>query len=719
MAMLAEQRSKRKWTLNPRGKYWSEDSNKYGQKMLEKMGWTSGSGLGKHEQGTTKHVHLQVKNDTAGLGYNISHLDKAWTEHQDSFNDFLQKLQVDQDNVVQTERSKSDLSGKSLELKSKQSRTRVHYQKFTRGKDINKYSSKDLANIFGQKELNINNTDQDKQNNYEDNTDPIGTQDNRGGIIAINGGNMAEYFMKKKQGLSLTYGNEKHQDNNLETESEYVGFGFTSTSTKVQPHNNEEHKESQNICNYAFENPCLQINSPENSLNSNSKSKSCKRRKSVDNEFNLNNKAKKFKDMNDSEYKNGVVNDGLNLDCQTNETCNGKEFEVSRIQFGLTNSALDLSDEADDKKRVRFNDHVEYSTDSVKKKKNKNKLDKFEVENKKAKKKKIYDDSVDSAVSSGCVNEALDVEETSEEVHDNEINESKSKKSKKRKGSRRSNLETIVEIPEEDKEAYEERTKNKRPKIIDNIVDNCEPQENILNKKKKKKKHKEKQEIVIDDKNDAQETAIGETISEINTTLEQEECEEDISKKKKKKKKNKDNEQNIEKGEDISQIMTDVSNVENLEDERTNNCETEGETKPVKVKKKKKAKKDSDVNDFATEIVNVKDAEDVFNKENASNLHENEINEPNRKKHERSVDESVSNDSIHNAEIMEKPVKQRNVYRKTPSNSNRRKFHTSSNHWNGRPKMSKKLISFFHRNSVINFPGSNLKEIKGYGANVQ
>ncbi|KOC59995.1 PIN2/TERF1-interacting telomerase inhibitor 1 [Habropoda laboriosa] len=578
MAMLAEQRSKRKWTLNPRGKYWSEDSNKYGQKMLEKMGWTSGSGLGKHEQGTTKHVHLQVKNDTAGLGYNISHLDKAWTEHQDSFNDFLQKLQVDQDNVVQTERSKSDLSGKSLELKSKQSRTRVHYQKFTRGKDINKYSSKDLANIFGQKELNINNTDQDKQNNYEDNTDPIGTQDNRGGIIAINGGNMAEYFMKKKQ---------------------------------------------------------------------------------------------------------------------------------------------DLSDEADDKKRVRFNDHVEYSTDSVKKKKNKNKLDKFEVENKKAKKKKIYDDSVDSAVSSGCVNEALDVEETSEEVHDNEINESKSKKSKKRKGSRRSNLETIVEIPEEDKEAYEERTKNKRPKIIDNIVDNCEPQENILNKKKKKKKHKEKQEIVIDDKNDAQETAIGETISEINTTLEQEECEEDISKKKKKKKKNKDNEQNIEKGEDISQIMTDVSNVENLEDERTNNCETEGETKPVKVKKKKKAKKDSDVNDFATEIVNVKDAEDVFNKENASNLHENEINEPNRKKHERSVDESVSNDSIHNAEIMEKPVKQRNVYRKTPSNSNRRKFHTSSNHWNGRPKMSKKLISFFHRNSVINFPGSNLKEIKGYGANVQ
>ncbi|CAK9812908.1 PIN2/TERF1-interacting telomerase inhibitor 1 [Anthophora plagiata] len=696
MSMLAEQRRKHKWTLNPRGKQWSEDPNKYGQKILEKMGWTNGKGLGVNEQGMTEHVRAQFKNDMAGIGFKKDHLDKAWTEHQDSFNDILQKLQAEQDNgVVQIEESKSELSGKSLELRSKQSRARVHYQKFTRGKDVNKYSSKDLANIFGQKELNISKNDKGKTH-VEETTDSIGIQENRGGVITINGGDMATYFMKKNRGFSLTSGNEERKENDSESEPEHVGFGFTSAYSKAQSRNNEEHKESEDICNYAFENPCIEINSPENNLNSNDT-------------------------VNDSEYKNGVVNDGLNLDCQTNETCNGKEYEVSRVQFGLANSALDLSDEVDDKKRVRFNDHVEYSTDSVKKKKSRSTLDKFEVENKKAKKKKMYDDSVNSSVSSGFVNEALDIEEMPEEIYDNEINENKSKKSKKRKGSRQSNLETIVEIPEEDKEAYEARTGIKRPKIVDNTADNCEHSENVSSKKKKKKKHKEKSEIVKDDKNDAQGSAIGETISETNASLEKEERElqkdqEDSSKKKKKKKKNKDKdkEQNIEKDENISQIKADVSNVVNSEEERIENCETE-ERSTAKVKRKKKPKKDNDVSDPTTEVV-----KDISDKENTSNLHENETNKPNNKKHEGSVDESVSNNPTQKTEVTQEPARQMNVHANTPSNSKNKMFHTSSSPWNKRATMSKRLLqSLFHRNSVINFPGSNISEIKGYGADVQ
>jgi len=42
------------------------DPNKIGQKMLEKMGWTKGKGLGLNEQGNTECCRLPYKNDTTG-----------------------------------------------------------------------------------------------------------------------------------------------------------------------------------------------------------------------------------------------------------------------------------------------------------------------------------------------------------------------------------------------------------------------------------------------------------------------------------------------------------------------------------------------------------------------------------------------------------------------------------------------------------------------------
>lgn len=43
------------------------DKNGFGQKMLEKMGWKHGKGLGANEQGLTESLKVSYKNDNKGM----------------------------------------------------------------------------------------------------------------------------------------------------------------------------------------------------------------------------------------------------------------------------------------------------------------------------------------------------------------------------------------------------------------------------------------------------------------------------------------------------------------------------------------------------------------------------------------------------------------------------------------------------------------------------
>ncbi|KAF4099384.1 PIN2/TERF1-interacting telomerase inhibitor 1 isoform X1 [Onychostoma macrolepis] len=148
MSMLAEPRRKQKWSVDPRNSAWSNDESKIGQKMLERMGWSKGKGLGKSEQGSTEHIKVKVKNNSLGLGTTGNNEDN-WITHQDDFNQLLAELnschgQNNTDNPTQEQ-------GFSLEEKSKTSKKRVHYMKFTKGKDLSSRSETDLACIFGKR----------------------------------------------------------------------------------------------------------------------------------------------------------------------------------------------------------------------------------------------------------------------------------------------------------------------------------------------------------------------------------------------------------------------------------------------------------------------------------------------------------------------------------------------------------------------------------------
>lgn len=42
LVALYTARRKRKWSVDPRNSAWSNDDSKFGQKMLERMGWSKG-----------------------------------------------------------------------------------------------------------------------------------------------------------------------------------------------------------------------------------------------------------------------------------------------------------------------------------------------------------------------------------------------------------------------------------------------------------------------------------------------------------------------------------------------------------------------------------------------------------------------------------------------------------------------------------------------------
>ncbi|XP_061097746.1 PIN2/TERF1-interacting telomerase inhibitor 1 [Conger conger] len=162
MAMLAEPRRKQKWSVDPRNSAWSKDESKFGQKMLERMGWSKGKGLGKSEQGGTEHIKVKVKNNNLGLGTAASHEDN-WIAHQDDFNQLL----ADLNNCHgQSNPPAPQEQSFSLEEKSKTSKKRVHYMKFTKGKDLSSRSQTDLACIFGKRARR--GTDQEEESSGQD-----------------------------------------------------------------------------------------------------------------------------------------------------------------------------------------------------------------------------------------------------------------------------------------------------------------------------------------------------------------------------------------------------------------------------------------------------------------------------------------------------------------------------------------------------------------------
>jgi Pin2-interacting protein X1 len=488
--MLAERKVKQKLSLNPRGKAWSEDSNKFGQKMLEKMGWSRGKGLGAKEDGIREHVKPAYKNDSKGMGYKET--DDQWTEHDTHFNTLLQSLAGD----VQSEKVGEV---KSLEEKSQNSKVRVHYKKFTRSKDLSQCSKKDLANIFGKKTLT-------EMLKHLEEKEEVAVEDSKTNDLLRNGGSMVDYFKKKLTKYGKSNNCDVGSDDTLKTESDteeasHVGLGFGSGKKRKSseqvlngtPKKSKKEKISGNqegLSNPAFDPLFSSVEVHRHVLNTI--------------------KEESEEVLKKTEKSRASENEFLNHDDGVHEEINGSEGEIKKKKKKKSKDKEDNDEDIDkpkkSKKKVVGLDNPNFNNvyeddESSKKKRSK------EIVNgtqKKMKQGKL------SANEKGLSNPAFNPLYNDAEVEGlNIINEGseeiplkKNKKKKKEHCKLEKSLDNNSNEEHEESSAGEikENKKKKKPKIKEDSEDIDSPKKSTKNKKKGKE-HCELEKSLDDNSN--------------------------------------------------------------------------------------------------------------------------------------------------------------------------------------------------------------------------
>jgi Pin2-interacting protein X1 len=143
---------------------WRNDTSSFGYKMLQKMGWSEGKGLGKKEDGRVENIKVLRRTDTRGVGQEVNLTGAAgWDAHSQGFNSLLSQLSKSADDgkaATKKEKKKKSKDGKK-EKKPKATKDPdrprpvrrlnrvVSRSRMLKQKDISQYSAADMAAILG------------------------------------------------------------------------------------------------------------------------------------------------------------------------------------------------------------------------------------------------------------------------------------------------------------------------------------------------------------------------------------------------------------------------------------------------------------------------------------------------------------------------------------------------------------------------------------------
>jgi Pin2-interacting protein X1 len=134
-----------------RNKSWSEGS--IGAKLLGKLGWTEGQGLGRNKQGTSHALVAIRRADGVGLGATSNDQDTTgWKDTNDNFASVLRNLQSEHATATSSNNKSKSSSKKDKKPKLVLAKNRVlagHAKKMRAAKDLSNKTNEEMACIFG------------------------------------------------------------------------------------------------------------------------------------------------------------------------------------------------------------------------------------------------------------------------------------------------------------------------------------------------------------------------------------------------------------------------------------------------------------------------------------------------------------------------------------------------------------------------------------------
>ena len=211
------------------------DTSKFGKKMLEKMGWTTGVGLGKNEDGNVEHIDLKFKSNLKGVGYVQGKYDSTWIGHSLSFDNVLQQLQQSH-STPNNEKNKSSVL--NFHENVQQTKTRFtfvdclfsvnlslslslsfRYKKQSSGKDLSSRSANELECIFGKSSPDSAKIEEEEEEEAADNLYTTSKQ------------SISDYFREKSRQKRKV--EEVFEGSNLSELEGYSGWKIETTLEEI------------------------------------------------------------------------------------------------------------------------------------------------------------------------------------------------------------------------------------------------------------------------------------------------------------------------------------------------------------------------------------------------------------------------------------------------------------------------------------------------------